>query len=155
MPNSGQLRTIVPMARTTSPTNRHIPATHRRRPSRGAGRAVQAAVVIGILAFAGARAMAAPVGPIDVPGPGTTGSVGSAVAADVSWGIDTQGRVDRVTVRRSASDAGTDQSVTVEVADETGAALATVTAVLHGPDSVVTLPTPVDPARVARVGVAR
>jgi hypothetical protein len=141
------------MARTTSPTNRYAAATDRRRPSRGAGRALQAAVIIGILAFAGARAMAAPVGPIDVSDHGTTGSAGSAVAADVSWGIDAQGRVGSVTVHRSAADAGADQAVTVEVADETGAPLATVTAVLHGADAVVALPAPVDPARVARVAL--
>jgi hypothetical protein len=142
------------MARTTSPTNQ--PPTspaRRRRPSRGIGRAVQAAVVIGILAFAGARAMAAPVGPIDVSGHGTTGSAAPVPAAEISWGIDNQGRVGQVIVHRSADDAGTDRTVTVEVADETGAPLATVTAVLHGPDAVVALPAPVDPSRVARVAL--
>jgi hypothetical protein len=109
-------------------------------------------VVIGILAFAGTRAMAAPTGPIDVSAHGTAGSA-SPVSAEVSWGIDTQGRVDRVTVHRTAGEAGTDQTVTVEVADESGAALATVTTVLHGPDAVVSLPAPVDPARVARVAL--
>jgi hypothetical protein len=140
------------MARTTSPTKRDTSATDRRRPSRSRGRAVQAAVIIGILAFAGARAVAAPVGPIDVSAHPSAASA-SVPGADVSWGIDAQGRVGSVTVHRSAAEAGADQAVTVEVSDEAGVALATVTTVLHGPDAVVALPAPVDPARVARVAL--
>jgi hypothetical protein len=101
--------------------------------------------MLAVLGTAGARAMAAPVGPIDVSGRG------AAVAARLSWGLDGQGRVDRVTVRRDH--APPDQAVTVALADADGQALAVVTTVLRGTDAVVTLPAPVEAARITTAGV--
>jgi hypothetical protein len=136
-----------------STTPAAAPARRRSAPtSRGRGvavRAGQAVLVLGLLTVVATRALAAPTGPIAVSGDGAAGSG----AAQVSYGIDAQGRVDRVTVARPAS--APDEDVTVEVHDASGASLGRATARLQGPASVVALATPVDPAAVAAVALSR
>jgi hypothetical protein len=131
--------------RMTSDTNRDATGQagtgHARR-----ARLLTAVVLLAVIGTASARAMAAPVGPIDAPGRGST-----AVAAQLSYGIDGQGRVDTVTVLRDGT--APDQTVTVELAGENGQSLARVTTDVRGARTVVPLAASVDPARVTGAGV--
>jgi|SRR3954451_10145617 hypothetical protein len=139
----------------TPPSSTTPAATVRRRsaptprPRALVVRAVQAVLVLAVLTVVATRALAAPTGPIAVPGDGAAGSA----AAQVGYGIDAQGRVDRVTVDRPA--AAPDEDVTVELHDASGGTLGRATARLQGPASVVALAAPVDPASVASVALAR
>jgi hypothetical protein len=99
---------------------------------------------VAVLLAVGNRAMAAPVGPIDGAG---AAPAGAADAAHLGFGIDGQGRLDRVTVHRPAGAA--DHLATVVLSDGDGRALVTVTAALHGTATVVVLPAAVDPALVS------
>jgi hypothetical protein len=155
MSGAGQIPTIVPVVsddrRTGTPNPDATTAAAPRRSRRG-GRlvqVVQAAVILAVILTAGTRALAAPVGPIDVAGKGTAATTErSAIgAARLGYGIDGQGRVDRVLVHRDGGDPTA--PATVVLTDGHGAPLATVTTVLQGPDAVVILPTAVDPALVA------
>jgi hypothetical protein len=119
------------------------------RPRALVARAVQAVLVLAVLTVVATRALAAPTGPIAVSGSGAAGGV----AAQVGYGIDAQGRVDRVTVDRPAS--APDEDVTVELHDAAGGTLGRATARLQGPATVVALAAPVEPAAVATVAVAR
>jgi hypothetical protein len=140
---------------TPAPTDPTPAAAPGRRSVRGprrrgfAARAVQAVLVLAVLTVAATRALAAPTGPIAVSGAGAAGSG----AAQVSYGTDAQGRLDRVTVARPAS--APDEDVTVEIHDASGASLGRATARLQGPATVVALAAPVDPAAVATVALAR
>ena len=129
------------MARTTTDPKQGAAVVGRRRRSPRVGRVVRAAVVLAVLGTAGARAMASPLGPTDASGRGAT-----AISAHLGYGIDNQGRLDRVTVQRDA--AAPDQEATLELTGTGGHTLAAVTTVLHGTEAVVTLPAPVDPELV-------
>jgi hypothetical protein len=136
------------MSRTTGTTKRGPIAATRARRSRRGGRLAQAAAVVAVLLAVGGRAMAAPAGPIDVAGHESTGAPG---AARLGFGIDGQGRVDRVTVHRPVG--SPDRTVTLVLADGDGRALVNVAAPLRGTDTVVVLPDPVDPALVDHAGL--
>jgi hypothetical protein len=134
------------MARTTDHIHRDAAPVGRRRTRRW-DRLVAASVLLAVLGTAAARAAAAPVGPIDAAGAPAPGPV---AAARLTYGIDGQGRLDRVTVHREGTVA--DEAVTIELSGD-ARTLAAVPAVLHGPVSVVVLPAPVDPALVTAASV--